>query len=120
MMVSQKQLEANRKNAKKGGVEMPEGKAIAKYNALKHGLLAREVVVATGEGAEDPQEFDALSQDLKAQLLPQGTLEEMLVEKTAGAYWRLRRAHRYEAGLIRRRSWNLPDSTPASRRSLLK
>jgi hypothetical protein len=101
MTVSQKQLEANRKNAPEGGVKTPEGKAIAKYNALKHGLLAKEVVVTVGEGAEDPTEFAALSQKLVSQFQPQGTVEEMLVEKIAVAYWRLRRAYRYEAGLIR-------------------
>ena len=101
MTVSQKQLEANRKNALEGGVKTPDGKAIAKYNALKHGLLAREVVVTVGEGAEDPAEFAALSQELVSQFQPQGTVEEMLVEKIAVAYWRLRRAYRYEAGLIR-------------------
>jgi hypothetical protein len=100
-MVSQKQLEANRKNAEKGGVRTPEGKAITRYNALKHGLLAREIVVTVGDGAEDPAEFAALSQELKGQFQPQGALEEMLVEKVAVAYWRLRRAHRYEAGLMR-------------------
>lgn len=101
MMVSQKQLEANKKNAQKGGVKTPEGKAIVKFNALKHGLLAKEVVVTVGEGAENPEEFNALLEDLKTQLAPEGTLEEMLVEKIAVAYWRLRRAYRYEVGLIR-------------------
>ncbi len=101
MTVTQKQLEANRKNALEGGVKTPDGKAIAKFNALKHGLLAKEVVLTAGEGAEDPTEFAALSQDLMSQFQPQGTLEEMLVEKIAVAYWRLRRAYRYEAGLIR-------------------
>ena len=38
MTVSQKQIEANKKNGQKGGVKTPEGKAIVKYNALKHGL----------------------------------------------------------------------------------
>ncbi len=102
MTVSQKQLDANKKNAQKGGVKTPKGKAITRYNALKHGLLAKEVVVATGEGAEDPAEFDTLCQDLKGQLRPDGTVEEMLVEKIIVAYWRLRRAYRYESGLIRR------------------
>ncbi len=102
MTVSQRQLEANRKNAKKGGVKTAEGKAIAKYNALRHGLLAKEAVVTVGEGAEDPAEFETVAQDLKAQLRPEGTLEEMLVEKITVSYWRLRRAYRYETGLIRR------------------
>jgi len=73
MTVSEKQLKANKKNAQKGGVKTPEGKAIVKYNALKHGLLT-----------------------------PTGTLEEMLVEKVAVAYRRLSRAYRYEVGLIRK------------------
>jgi len=101
-MISQKQLEANRKNAQKGGVKTPEGKAIVKYNALKHGLLSKEVVITVGEGAENPEEFNALLDDLTAQLRPEGALEEMLVEKIAVAYWRLRRACKYEAGLIRK------------------
>ena len=100
MTVSQKQLEANRKNAKKGGVKTAEGKAIAKSNALKHGLLAREAVVTVGEGAEDQAEFEAVARDLKRELQPQGILEEMLVEKIVVAYWRLRRAHRYESSLM--------------------
>lgn len=102
MTVSQKQLAANRNNAKRGGVKTSEGKAIVKYNALKHGLLAQEAVITAGEGAENPDEFSALLDDLKLQLQPEGTLEEMLVEKVAVAYWRLRRAYRYESGLIRR------------------
>jgi hypothetical protein len=101
MTVSAKQLEANRKNAQKGGVKTPEGKAIVKYNALKHGLLTKEAVIKVGDGAENPKEFHALLADLKAQLLPEGTLEEVLVEKIAVSLWRLRRAYRCEAGLIR-------------------
>jgi len=103
MTTSEKQLRANRKNAQKGGVKTPEGRAIVKYNALKHGLLANEAVVTVGEGAENPDEFNGLLADLKAQLKPEGTLEEMLVEKIAAAYWRLRRAYTYEVGLIRKR-----------------
>jgi hypothetical protein len=102
MTISKKQLEANKQNAKKGGVKTEEGKAIVKYNALKHGLLAKEVVITIGEGAENPEEFNACLNDLKAQLDPEGTLEEILVEKIAVAYWRLRRAYKYEVGLIRK------------------
>ncbi len=101
MTVSEKQLKANKKNAQKAGVKTAEGKAIVKYNTLKHGLLAKEVVITIGEGAENPDEFNDLLEDLKIQLAPAGTLEEILVEKVAVAYWRLRRAYRYEVGLIR-------------------
>ena len=110
MTVSSKQLEANRKNAQQGGVKTLEGKAIVKYNALKHGLLAKEVVITTGDGAESQEEFNTLLEDLKAQINPMGTLEEMLVEKVAVAYWRLRRVYRYEVGLIRQQLDNTVDN----------
>ena len=41
--ISQKQLEANRKNALKStGPRTPEGKAAISRNALKHGIFARD------------------------------------------------------------------------------
>ncbi len=100
-MVSKKQLKANRENAKKGGVKTEAGKEITKYNALKHGLLAKEIVVDAGDGAENHDEFQALISDLVEQFKPEGTIEEILVEKIAASYWCLIRCHRYEVGLIR-------------------
>jgi len=99
---SPKKIKANRRNAQKStGPKTTEGKELTKYNALKHGLLAREIVIKTGEGVESQEEFDALLVNFKTQLAPEGTLEEVLAEKIAVAYWRLRRAYRYEVGLIR-------------------
>jgi hypothetical protein len=109
MTVSKKQLKANRKNAKEGGVKTEGSRAIVKYNALRHGLLAKEVVITVGDGAESLEEFNALLDDLKTQLAPAGTLEEILVEKIAVAYWRLRRAYKYEVGLIRSELDNATD-----------
>jgi hypothetical protein len=109
MTVSEKRLEANKKNTQLGGVKTPEGKEIVKYNALKHGLLAKEVFITVGEGAENSEEFNALMEDLSTQLKPMGVLEEMLVEKIAVAYWRLRRAYKYEVGLIRNELDNATD-----------
>lgn len=99
MTISQKQLEANRRNAKLGGPKTKEGKEIARYNALKHGLLAKAVIITTGPDAEAPRQFDDLLNSLQNQLAPQGTLEQILVEKMAVACWRLRRACRHEADL---------------------
>jgi hypothetical protein len=99
-----KQIVANRANAAHStGPTTPSGKAIAARNSLKHGLLAQEIVIDAGEGAESRAQFDALLADLMAQFAPEGPLEEMLVEKIAVAYWRLRRAHRYEVGLVRQK-----------------
>ncbi|MGE5294713.1 MAG: hypothetical protein ACM3VT_07780 [Solirubrobacterales bacterium] len=104
MKTTDKQIAANRRNAALStGPITASGKAIAARNVLKHGLLAREVVIDAGEGAESREEFDAVLLDLTNQFDPQGPLEEMLVEKIAVAYWRLRRAHRYEVGLIRKK-----------------
>ena len=101
-MASKKQIQANRRNARKStGPKTPKGKALAKRNSLKHGLCAKEVVIDDGEGAEDRQEFDAMLADLVDQFQPVGSLEEMMVEKIATSYWRLRRANRYEVGVIR-------------------
>ncbi len=49
--VSDKQLAANQRNAKLStGPKTAEGKEAVKYNALKHGLLAKEVLLP-GEDA---------------------------------------------------------------------
>ena len=100
--ISAKQLAANRKNAQKStGPKTPEGKRRSSRNALKHGLLAQEVVILEGDGAETQEEFDAFLIDLCEELQPQGVVEEILVERIATCYWRLRRAQRYEVGAIR-------------------
>ena len=51
MMVYKKQLVANKRNAQKGGVKTAEGKAVARLNALKYGLLSEEILF-TGENEE--------------------------------------------------------------------
>ena len=100
--ISQKQLQANRRNAQLStGPKTPEGKQRVKWNALKHGLLARSAVIPTGDSFENRAEFESLLTHLHEDLKPVGILEEMLVEKIAVAYWRLRRAVRAEAGEIR-------------------
>jgi len=110
LKTTDKQIAANRKNAAKSTGPITEsGKAIAARNSLKHGLLAKEIIISVGEGAESQEQFDALLADLHTQFSPQGSLEEMLVEKIAVAYWRLRRAHRFEVGLIRNKLDDLTD-----------
>jgi hypothetical protein len=69
-----------------------------RHNALKHGLLAKEVIVPVGNEQENRAEFELLLGDLWQHYAPVGPVEEMLVEKIAIAYWRLRRATRAEVG----------------------
>ena len=53
-MASQKQIDANRINARKStGPRSPEGKAASKRNRLTHGIRAEEHVLP----GEDPAEF---------------------------------------------------------------
>jgi hypothetical protein len=96
-MSSQARIEANRANSKHStGPVTPQGKAKASRNALKHGLLSREVVLAT----EDRAEFEGFRERMSADLGPVGELEETLADRVAGQWWRLKRVARVEAGLF--------------------
>ena len=58
-----------------------------KYNALKHGILSKNVVLPH----EDQEEFDNLLSALRAEHRPSGGTAECLVEELAGIMWRKRR-----------------------------
>jgi hypothetical protein len=107
---TEKQIATNRANARRSsGPITAAGKAKASRNALKHGLLAKEIVIDDGEGAESREEFDSVLLALTDRFDSQGPLEEMLVEKIAVAYWRMRRAYRFEVGLVRKKLDNTRD-----------
>ena len=96
-MTSEKQIQANRRNAQKGtGPNTPEGKAAVRHNALKHGLLAEDVLLFE----EDRDELRQLGERLIGELRPEGELEELQVEQIVAARWRLRRLRRVEAGIF--------------------
>jgi len=95
-------VEANQKNALKStGPRTPEGKNTVRWNALTHGLLSKEVVLKEGDGKEDEKEFTTLLGSLHVNYAPEGPIEEMLIERIAVSYWRLRRAIRFETGMLR-------------------
>jgi hypothetical protein len=92
-MATVAQIQANRLNAQKStGPRTPEGKERASQNALKHGLLAREAVIA----GEDPAEFEVYREGMLQELAPAGAMEAMLAERVVGLSWRLRRAERLQ------------------------
>lgn len=102
-MTTQKQTDANRKNAALStGPHTEEGKTVVSRNALKHGVFAREVVISAGDGRENEDEYQALLAGLQGDLCPAGQIEHLLVEKIAVNYWRLRRLVRYETGEVRK------------------
>jgi hypothetical protein len=97
LMASVAQVQANRSNAQKStGPRTPEGKAAASRNAVKHGLLAEQVVIH----GEDPAEFDLYREGMLAELAPVGAVEEMLAERAVSLSWRLRRAERLQSAVF--------------------
>ncbi len=119
-MSTESQRKANRQNAKKStGPRTEEGKARSSQNGLKHGLLARDAVMAD----EDPAEYDRQFQLLEENIFPKNAIEFALVRQIADAEWRLRRITRIEAGLVSHqhaytnrdtRKW-APDTIPPDR-----
>ena len=93
-MASAAQVLANRSNAQKStGPRTPEGKAVVSQNAVKHGLLAKEVVIK----GEDPGEFEFYRDQMLGELAPVGSVESMLAERVVSLSWRLQRAERLQS-----------------------
>ena len=69
------------------------GKTKMRDNALRHGLTSKHVVIR----GEDPEEYEALRQDLLNDWKPADTQEDMLVAQIAESAWRLMRVHRVES-----------------------
>ena len=96
-MATQKQIDANRRNARKStGPKTPEGKRKVAANALRHGLTA---ATATLPG-EDESHFDNFCDELRAEHQPHGPTEEILFQQLAHAAWRLRRCREIETGFF--------------------
>ncbi len=92
-MATQKQIDANRKNAQKStGPTSPDGKNVTKFNGLKHGLRAEHVVLPGENAAAFEAELKGWSDDWN----PRSHTCAVLVERAASASWRLRRCVRVE------------------------
>ena len=88
-MSSKAQIEANRQNAQKStGPKTEEGKAAVSQNAIKHGLTARQDVIAT----ESQELYDLRRDQMLEELNPTGLIEKMLAERIVSLSWRLDRA----------------------------
>jgi hypothetical protein len=97
-MLTPAKLAANRRNAQCScGPRTAEGQARSAANAVKHGLRSRRVLLP-GESAADFEQFCAALRD---ELMPDGPLEDGLVDRITGLLWRLRRVPWVEAGLLR-------------------
>ena len=90
-MASKKQIVANRENSQKAGVRTPEGKAVSRLNARKHGIFASALT------AQDEAEMHEVLTEFSDWIRPVGPIEEALVEKLAETYLRLQRCARAAA-----------------------
>jgi hypothetical protein len=96
-VISQKQLDANRRNALKStGPRTPQGKAAVRLNALKHSLHAQEIVTSPKEQAEFDRVFAAFLDDLR----PNAPAETALVRQIAETSWRIALLRSYETQLL--------------------
>jgi hypothetical protein len=95
--VSEKRLLANRANAARStGPNTPEGKARSAQNALRHGLLAKQILI----GNESAENFQALFDILVRRFAPVDDFELGMIEELASSYWRLRRAWCLETEML--------------------
>ncbi len=96
-MTTAKQVEANRRNARKStGPRTADGKARSRMNAVTHGLSAQTLILPN----EDPREFQGRLEAWRDSLQPCTAYEEGLVRQAVGHSWRLDRADRVQAALI--------------------
>jgi hypothetical protein len=96
-MATQKQIEANRRNAQKStGPKTEEGKAKSRFNALKHGMTAEVAVLPH----EDKLSYEELRRTTIESYQPANGAELMLVDLIAINYWRLLRARRVETATM--------------------
>ena len=80
--------EENNVEVIKGGPQTDEGKAITRYNAVKHGLLSKEVLL----DSEDKVKLEDLENSVYLVFKPEGIMEELMADRIIACMWRLRRA----------------------------
>src|SRR4051812_30695487 len=109
-MTTFKQIEANRRNARRStGPITEDGKLKSRRNAVRHGLTA-ETVIGALEDADDYQAFEAA---LIADYNAQSAVERELVLRLASLLWRIRRATTMETALFAIEAKHVLDDTRA-------
>jgi hypothetical protein len=96
-MISEKQLEANRRNAQHStGPKTEEGKERASRNNLRHGLTGQINILPT----EDREAHDAFCNELSDSLKPETPMERQFAHSVAEDSWRLNRARAIENNMF--------------------
>lgn len=115
MPSSSRKQASNRANAQKStGPTTQAGKKASSGNALRHGVLSRNLLLPN----ESKQEFNELMQCLMAELAPVGTLEQLLVERIVVAVWQQRRLVAAESAALQEQQYTSNLSTTARIRAL--
>ena len=87
---------ANTANAQLStGPRTEEGRARSAQNARKHGLTAKELVIAP----EQREEFEEFLADFQTEVRPQGPIQQTLFDELVAAAWNLRRIRGMETEL---------------------
>jgi hypothetical protein len=96
-MISQKQLEANRRNAQRStGPRTDEGKERSSRNNLRHGLTGQISVLPS----EDREAHDRFVNALIDSLKPETPMEQQLAQSIAEDSWRLNRVCALETNIF--------------------
>jgi len=90
-MASERQIAANRENGKMGGPKTPEGKAVSRMNARKHGIFGSALT------EYDAEELHGVYEEFAASIRPVGPIEESLVQQLALVHLRIQRCALAEA-----------------------
>jgi len=85
---------ANRRNAKKS--TGPKDTSLTRLNAMKHGILSKELVL----DGESKKELERLGKSMRLELVPEGEMELLLVDRIITSTWRLRRAIQIERAFL--------------------
>ena len=96
-MATQKQIDANRRNAQKStGPKTPEGKTAVRLNSLQHGLRANTIILP----GESREEYDQLHAEMESEWRPQSATARFYLDQMVIAQWKLRRLEVAEAHLL--------------------
>jgi len=111
-MSSLRRINASRANAARSrGPITAEGKQRSSANAIRHGLLAKCVVLENESSAC----FDDLVAQHTERFAPADGVEFGIVEEMAAAHWRMRRAWAIENRLMEKAIRNQPPGDEAAR-----
>ena len=97
MPATQKQIDANRRNAKKStGPKTETGKIRSSLNGWRHGLTGQVLTMAE----EDREAFEKFAREYRLALFPIGPIELQIAQSIAEDEWRLSRARAIENNVI--------------------